>query len=50
MTHDAHARLCSTYVFDERGAIDVKGKGEMRTYLLRSRLAASDGSVVQLSD
>jgi class 3 adenylate cyclase len=46
VTHDAHARLCGTYVFDERGAIDIKGKGEVRTYLLRGRANAPDGPML----
>jgi adenylate cyclase len=40
VTGEAHARLRGAYAFDERGMIDVKGKGEMQTYLLRGRAAA----------
>jgi class 3 adenylate cyclase len=34
VTERAYARLASAFAFDERGVIDVKGKGPMRTYLL----------------
>jgi adenylate cyclase len=33
----AYERLKDKYVFQERGVIYVKGKGEMTTYLLNSR-------------
>ena len=32
-----YERLKDKYLFEERGAIDVKGKGEMITYLLKSK-------------
>jgi adenylate cyclase len=31
--------LCDRYAFEERGVIQIKGKGEMATYLLIGRLA-----------
>jgi adenylate cyclase len=34
-----YARLCDRYLFEERGAVQVKGKGEMKTYLLLGRKA-----------
>ena len=34
VTERAHRRLATTFDFKERGIIDVKGKGPMRTYLL----------------
>src|SRR2546425_6807245 len=34
VTERAYRRLTGTFDFDERGMIDVKGKGPMRTYLL----------------
>jgi adenylate cyclase len=34
VTERAYLRLAPTFAFKERGAIDVKGKGLMRTYLL----------------
>jgi class 3 adenylate cyclase len=37
-----YLRLRDAYDFDPRGSIDVKGKGEMRTYLLRGRKADVD--------
>lgn len=33
-----YERLKDKYSFEERGTIDVKGKGEMTTYLLKSRI------------
>ena len=33
--------LKSKYVFEERGEIDIKGKGSMRTYLLKGRKTSS---------
>lgn len=32
-----YERLKNKYLFEERGTIDVKGKGEMTTYLLKSK-------------
>jgi guanylate cyclase len=34
VTEQAYARLAPSFEFEERGVIDVKGKGPMRTYLL----------------
>jgi guanylate cyclase len=34
VTERAYLRLAPTFSFEEREAIDVKGKGPMRTYLL----------------
>ncbi|HEY9832222.1 MAG TPA: adenylate/guanylate cyclase domain-containing protein [Stenomitos sp.] len=36
-----YERLKDKYLFEERGTIDVKGKGEMNTYLLKSRIGDS---------
>jgi len=33
--------LKQQYLFESRGSIAIKGKGEMTTYLLRGKLAAS---------
>lgn len=33
-----YERLKDKYLFEERGTIDVKGKGEMMTYLLKNRI------------
>ena len=34
--------LCDKYKFEHRGLIEIKGKGEMRTYLLTGRKTASE--------
>ena len=40
-----YERLRDNYLFEERGVIQVKGKGEMMTYLLRSKkLTQDDGN------
>ena len=44
VTERAHERLAADFVFEERGTIEVRGKGPMRTYLLvgsRGRHASS---------
>jgi class 3 adenylate cyclase len=37
VTAETYERLEDTYVFEERGTIEVKGKGKMETYLLIRR-------------
>jgi class 3 adenylate cyclase len=39
VTEAVYDRLRSAYRFEERGEVDVKGKGRLRTYLLIGRLA-----------
>ncbi len=34
VTERAYQRLASTFAFRERGIVEVKGKGPIRTYLL----------------
>ena len=37
VTEDTYGCLANKYIFQERGIINVKGKGMMKTYLLISR-------------
>jgi len=37
VTVATYERLKDKYIFEERGIIDVKGKGEMQTYFLIAR-------------
>lgn len=37
---ETYRRLKDRYLFEERGLISIKGKGEMRTYLLTGRLTS----------
>jgi class 3 adenylate cyclase len=41
VTIDTYNLLADKYLFEERGVIEVKGKGEMQTYFLKDRLAAN---------
>jgi hypothetical protein len=42
VTEATYVRLREQYVFEERGDVEVKGKGAMRAYLLAGRRAAGD--------
>jgi len=44
VTERTYRRLCGSYVLEERGVVDVKGKGEMRTWLFEGRLAGVPSS------
>ncbi|HBY77600.1 MAG TPA: hypothetical protein DEG47_11525, partial [Cyanobacteria bacterium UBA11148] len=37
VTESTYQCLCDRYQFEERGIIEVKGKGKMRTYFLTGR-------------
>jgi urea transport system substrate-binding protein len=37
LTESAYERLKDKYVCEERGTIDIKGKGEMKTFFLTAR-------------
>jgi adenylate cyclase len=41
VTQDVFERLRSAFQFEERGEVEVKGKGRLRTYLLIGRLSPS---------
>ena len=40
MTEETYVFLKDKYDFDDRGIMDIKGKGDMHTYLLKGRKAA----------
>jgi class 3 adenylate cyclase len=42
VTEATEERLRDAYAFDERGSLDVKGKGRMRTYFLTGRAPAAE--------
>jgi class 3 adenylate cyclase len=37
VSEEVHRRLADRYVFESRGTIQVKGKGDLQTWLLRRR-------------
>jgi adenylate cyclase len=39
VTETVYERLCAAYRFEERGEVEVKGKGRLRTYILIGRLS-----------
>ena len=45
VTEAAYERLRPRYMFEERGVIDVKGKGQMRTWLMTGRKVATEATV-----
>ena len=36
VTEEIHAKLQGEFVFEERGMIDVRGRGLMKTYFLKA--------------
>jgi len=44
VTAATHERLRDKYLFEARAPIQVKGKGEMRTYILTGRKVVNDAS------
>jgi adenylate cyclase len=40
VTEEVYSRLEGKYLFEERGAVHIKGKGDVITYLLREKLAS----------
>ena len=49
VTERAHRRLATAFDFEERGIIDVKGKGPMRTYLLIAAEGKDSNEALALS-
>ena len=49
VTDDVYQRLRDTFVLEERGEVEVKGKGAMRTWFLIGR-AATSGPPIELED
>jgi class 3 adenylate cyclase len=47
VTERAYERLAGDFVLQERGTIEVRGKGPMRTYLLVASGEGADESVVR---
>ncbi len=41
VTEETYRRLKHTYRMEERGTLKIKGKGEMRTYLLTGRIGTA---------
>ena len=47
VTHAVRERLADRYTFRERGEIDVKGVGEMRTWILIDRADSAEPARTQ---
>jgi PAS domain S-box-containing protein len=45
VTDAVYARLHAKYLFEPRGRIEIKGRGQQKTYLLKGRLAAVETAV-----
>ena len=45
VSHYTYELLQDKYEFEYRGEIEIKGKGEMRTYLLNGRRTASENEI-----
>ncbi|MEG4446535.1 adenylate/guanylate cyclase domain-containing protein [Microcoleus sp. AT9_B5] len=48
ISHYTYKLLQDKYEFEDRGEIEIKGKGQMRTYLLTGRKTASDLKISEL--
>ena len=49
VTDAARQRLSERFLFEERGTIDVKGKGEMRTWFLNGRNRSAESGTAPLN-
>ena len=49
VTDAARQRLSERFLFEERGTIDVKGKGEMHTWFLNGRNGTADSHAARLN-
>ena len=47
VTERIHAKLRGEFLFEERGTIEIKGKGLMKTYFLTGKKAAVPGDADQ---
>lgn len=44
VTKAVHDKLSDRFIFERRGAVDIKGKGDMETYFLEARSSADQGT------
>ena len=47
VSHYTYKLLHDKYEFEDRGEIEIKGKGEMQTYLLTGRKTVSDLKIAE---
>jgi class 3 adenylate cyclase len=49
VTERVYTELCGVYTFEERGLVEVKGKGKLPAWLLRKQVVALNASAVTTS-